>query len=103
MPWRLLPFLALSIGLALTAWFVSAATLPVIFQSFAEIGWGVLAIVAVRAIVVAANGIAWATLRAKLCNVTDPHLHPFALDTRSHRRHVARSVCRRKDWSVPEC
>src|SRR6188472_370784 len=69
MPWRLLPFLALSIGLALTAWFVSAATLPVIFQSFAEIGWGVLAIVAVRAIVVAANGIAWATLRAKLCNV----------------------------------
>jgi glycosyltransferase 2 family protein len=70
MLWRLLPFLALSIGLALTAWFVSAATLTAIFHSFAEIGWGVLAIVAVRAIVVATNGMAWAALLAKLCNVS---------------------------------
>jgi len=45
---KLLPFLALSIGLGLTAWLVSAATLAAIFHSFAEIGWGIAAIVAVR-------------------------------------------------------
>jgi hypothetical protein len=47
---KLLPFLALSIGLGLTAWLVSAATLAAIFHSFAEIGWGIAAIVTVRAI-----------------------------------------------------
>ena len=46
---KLLPFLALSIGLGLTAWLVSAATLAAIFHSFAEIGWGIAAIVTVRA------------------------------------------------------
>ena len=66
---KLLPFLTFLVGLALTAWLVSAATLTAIFQSFAEIGWGALAIVAVRAVVVATNGIAWAILLAKLCNV----------------------------------
>ncbi len=66
---KLLPFLAFLVGLALTAWFVSAATLTAIVRSFAEIGWGVLAIVAVRAIVITINGIAWATLLAKPCNV----------------------------------
>jgi hypothetical protein len=55
--WRLLSFLALSIGLALTAWFVPAATLTAILHSLAEIEWGVLAIIAVRAIMVATNGI----------------------------------------------
>jgi hypothetical protein len=66
---KLLPFLALSIGLGLTAWLVSAATLAAIFHSFAEIGWGIAAIVAVRAIVIATNGLAWARLLAELSNV----------------------------------
>ena len=66
---KLLPFLALSIGLGLTAWLVSAATLAAIFHSFAEIGWGIAAIVTVRAIVIATNGLAWARLLAELSNV----------------------------------
>ena len=66
---KLLPFLALSIGLGLTAWLVSAATLAAIFHSVAEIGWGIAAIVAVRAIVIATNGLAWARLLAELSNV----------------------------------
>jgi glycosyltransferase 2 family protein len=66
---RVLPFLALSIGLTLTAWFVSAATLTAVFQNFGAIGWGILAVVLVRATVIATNGLAWATLLAKLCKV----------------------------------
>ncbi len=66
---KLLSFLGLSLGLALTAWLVSAANLTVVIQIITTIGWGVLAVVAVRAVMVAINGVAWAALLAHLINV----------------------------------
>jgi putative membrane protein len=62
MVWKLLPFLGLSVGVMLTAWLTFATGPNVMYQHFTEIGWGVLAIVAVRAIVIATNGLAWAAL-----------------------------------------
>ncbi len=66
---KLLSFLGLSLGLALTAWLVSAASLAAVIQSITTIGWGVLAVVAVRAVMVAVNGVAWASLLAHLIDV----------------------------------
>lgn len=76
MLWKVLPLLGLSVGLALTAWFVSAVSLTAILQGFSAIGWGVTAIVAVRAIVIATNGLAWGRL---LANLTDVPNRVFAL------------------------
>jgi glycosyltransferase 2 family protein len=67
--WKIASFLGLSLGLALTAWLVSAASLTAVIQNITTMGWGVLAVVAVRAIMVAANGVAWARLLAHLVNV----------------------------------
>lgn len=67
--WKIASFLGLSLGLALTAWLVSAASLTAVIQSITTIGWGVLAVVAVRAVMIAANGVAWAVLLAHLINV----------------------------------
>lgn len=66
---KLLSFLSLSLGMALTAWLVSVASLAAVIQSITTIGWGVLAVVAVRAVMIAANGVAWARLLAHLVNV----------------------------------
>ena len=62
MPWKFLPFLALSVGLTLTVWFIFATSPSAIYQNLTEIGWGVSAIVTVRAVVIATNGLAWAAL-----------------------------------------
>ena len=67
--WRLVPFLALSLGLAFTVWLVSAATLSAVLHSFSEVGWGVAGVVAVRATMVATNGVAWSRLLAHLTGV----------------------------------
>lgn len=67
--WKIVPFLALSLGLALTVWLVSAASLSAVLQSFAEVGWGVAAVVAVRALMVATNGVAWSRVLAHLTDV----------------------------------
>ncbi len=64
-----MPFVALALGLAFTAWLVSAASLSAILRSFTEVGWGVTAIVAVRAAMVATNGVAWSRLLAHLTKV----------------------------------
>ncbi len=67
--WKIVPFLGLSLGLAVTVWLVSAASLTAVLRSFTEVGWGVVAIVAVRAVMVATNGVAWGRLLANLTNV----------------------------------
>jgi len=67
--WKAASFIGLSLGLALTAWLVSAASLTAVIQSITTIGWGVLAVVMVRAVMIAANGVAWAGLLAHLINV----------------------------------
>ena len=67
--WKILPFVALALGVAFTAWLVSAASLSAILRSFAEIGWGVIAVVAVRAVMIATNGAAWSRLLADLTKV----------------------------------
>jgi glycosyltransferase 2 family protein len=74
--WKIASFLGLSLGLALTAWLVSAASLTAVIQSITTIGWGVLAVVAVRAVMIAANGVAWAVLLAHLIKVPK---HVFVL------------------------
>jgi hypothetical protein len=66
MTWKIVSFLGLSLGLALTAWLVSAASLTAVIHSFTKVGWlGVVAIVAVRAVMVVTNGVAWAKWLAK--------------------------------------
>lgn len=67
--WKILPFLGLSLGLGFTVWFVSAASLTAVLHSLAEVGWGVVAVVAVRAVMIATNGVAWGRLLANLTNV----------------------------------
>jgi glycosyltransferase 2 family protein len=64
-----LPFAALSAGLALTIWLVVAANVTSIVQSFVQIGWGIAAIVGVRACVITVNGFAWQQALARLVNV----------------------------------
>lgn len=67
--WRILPFLALSLGLAFTIWLVSTASLAAVVRSFTNVGWGVAAVVAVRAAMIATNGVAWDRLLAHLSKV----------------------------------
>ncbi len=70
MTWKIALFLGLSLGLALTAWLVSAASLKAVINSFTKVGWlGVVTIVAVRAVMVVTNGVAWAKLLANLTSV----------------------------------
>ncbi len=70
MAWKIVSFLGLSLGLAFTAWLVSAASLTAVVDSFTKVGWlGVSAVVAVRAVMVVTNGVAWAKLLANLTSV----------------------------------
>jgi glycosyltransferase 2 family protein len=73
---KLLPFVALSIGIAVTVWLIAAARLTSILDSFAQVGWGIAAVVAVRATMITINGLAWRQSLAKLVGV--PHgVFPF--------------------------
>jgi glycosyltransferase 2 family protein len=67
--WRIVPFIGLSLGLAFTVWLVSAASLTALLQNFTKVGWGVVAVVAVRAVMIAMNGVAWGRLLANLTDV----------------------------------
>jgi len=66
---RVLPFAALSIGVAFTIWLVIAANVTSIVQGFAQIGWGIAAIIAVRATMITVNAFAWRQALARLVNV----------------------------------
>lgn len=68
--WKIAPFVALALGLALTAWLVAAASLPAVLEGFAKVGWGAMAVVAVRATTMTANGVAWARLLKRLTRVS---------------------------------
>lgn len=61
--------LGMSLGLVLTVWLVVAVNATSILESFVAIGWGIIAMVCVRATVIATNGIAWTRLNAKLDDV----------------------------------
>jgi len=67
--WNIALFVGLSLGLAFTIWLVSAASLSAVLRSFTEVGWGVVAVVGVRAVIVATNGVAWGRLLAHLTKV----------------------------------
>jgi glycosyltransferase 2 family protein len=69
---RIAALLALLLGLALTVWLVSTASLAGVVESFAKVGWGAAAVVAVRAAMIAMNGIAWSRLLARLTTVSIP-------------------------------
>jgi hypothetical protein len=66
---KLLPFAALSIGIAATVWLIAAARLTSILDSVARVGWGIAAVVAVRAIMITINGVAWRLSLTKLVEV----------------------------------
>lgn len=66
---RALPFAALCAGLAFTIWLAVAANVTSIVQSFTQIGWGIAAIVGVRASMITVNGFAWQQALARLVNV----------------------------------
>ena len=66
---KLLPFAALSIGIAATVWVIAAARLTSILDSVAQVGWGIAAVVAVRAIMITINGVAWQLSLTKLVEV----------------------------------
>jgi putative membrane protein len=70
---KLLPFFALSIGLGFTIWLIAAASLTSILHSFAQIGWGIVAVVGVRAAMITMNAVAWRQLLANLIHL------PFAV------------------------
>jgi putative membrane protein len=67
--WKVLSLLGLSLGLGVVIWLVSAASLTAVVQSFVRIGWGALAVVAVRAVMIVTNGAAWARLLNQLTSV----------------------------------
>ncbi len=50
--WKILSFLGMSLGLGVIVWLISAASLTAVVQSFLRIGWGALAVVAVRAVMI---------------------------------------------------
>ena len=62
-------FVALLLGLALTVWLVSTASMTAVVQSLARIGWGAAVVVAVRAVMITINGVGWSKLLGKLSNV----------------------------------
>lgn len=70
---QLLAFTALSIGLGFTAWLIVASNLAAILGKVAAIGWGVAAIVAVRATMIAINAVAWRQVLTSLIAI------PFAV------------------------
>jgi glycosyltransferase 2 family protein len=66
---RVLPFVALSIGVAVTAGLIAAARVTSILDSFAQVGWGIAAVVAVRATMITLNGLAWRKSLTRLVEV----------------------------------
>ncbi len=66
---KVLPFVALSIGVGVTVWLIAAARLTSILDSFAQVGWGIAAVVAVRAAMIAINAMAWRQSLAKLVDL----------------------------------
>jgi hypothetical protein len=70
---KLLPFFALSIGLGFTIWLIASASLTSILHSFAQIGWGIVAVAGVRAAMITMNAVAWRQLLANLIHL------PFAV------------------------
>ena len=71
--WKILSFLGMSLGLGVIVWLVSAASLTAVVQSFLRIGWGALAVVAVRAVMIVTNG-AIALARMPDSEDTDAHI-----------------------------
>ena len=65
-------FFALSVGLGFTVWLIVASSLTSILHSVAQIGWGIAAIIAVRAVMITINAVAWRQLLVALVHV------PFA-------------------------
>ncbi len=59
---RIIAFLGLSLGLGFTVWLVVHVSLRSVLQSVSQVGWGVLIVVAVRAAMIATNGVAWRQL-----------------------------------------
>jgi glycosyltransferase 2 family protein len=56
--------LCMSFGLALTGWLLVVHNAAAVFRAFAAVGWGLAAVVFVRAAIVALNGTAWNVLLA---------------------------------------
>src|SRR5256885_1225509 len=52
----------MALGLALAAWLFAANNAGAVFRAFATVGWGLAAVVFVRACIVVLNGTAWAYL-----------------------------------------
>ena len=65
---KVLPFFALTIGVGLAVWLVIAANFTAVVHSFAQIGWGIAAIILVRAVMIMMNGVAWGELLATSTN-----------------------------------
>jgi putative membrane protein len=61
--------LLMALGIAVTVWLVIVNSSADVLQSFVTVGWGLLGVVLVRATMVAANGVAWGLLLAKLAGV----------------------------------
>lgn len=70
---KVLPFLALSIGVGFTLWLATAASWTSILDSFAQVGWGIAAVVGVRAAMITMNALGWRQLLVTLIAV------PFAV------------------------
>lgn len=69
---RALRLLGLLVGLAILAWLLAQADLPELLGVFPQIGWGFLAILAVRAATIVINTAAWR------CLVPDRERPPFS-------------------------
>ena len=65
---KVLSFFALTIGVGVAVWLVIAANFTVVVHSFAQIGWGIAAIILVRAVMIMMNGVAWGELLATSTN-----------------------------------
>ncbi len=67
--WKVLSLLGLSLGLGVVIWLVSVASLAAVMQTFFRIGWGALAVIVVRSVMIMTNGAAWARLLKHLTSV----------------------------------
>jgi glycosyltransferase 2 family protein len=66
---RAVMLLCMFLGLGVTVWLLVASRANEVFAILAQIGWGAVLIVIVRATVVATNGVAWARLTTNLTTV----------------------------------
>ena len=65
-----LRFLVVSVGVGVTAWLISAASLTAVVQSLSKLGWGIAAVVLVRGMMIVINAAAWWRLLAGLAKVS---------------------------------